>query len=279
LADYLPSDFLSDFDSSEVSMTDYQNPGEELREYLSSFYQQQSPHFLQKMDRDLECDGEFERLVYNSCLNYLLRRLVKTAEYYRRQHPSDWRMKMKSFLRDHTGFRTGADEIIKLLGRCLDVRDDEPTAHLKKQIRKQTLDNRHGCYLCGEAIDYQEIEIYLSPTVDHSWPRGLGGASQRFNLRVAHQKCNNDLKQDHIDASDYHYEQICAVSTPDDQDFTQEMKPLYKMAVLAKSNFGCAVCEQPAFRVGALTLGRKNPSDSWHFLNLEAYCEVHKPRK
>lgn len=256
---------------------EYRNPGEELRAFLSSSYSQKPSDFLRKMDNDLMCDGEFEQLVYDSCLNYMLRRLIKTAEYYRRKHPSDWRMKLKSFLRDHTRLRTGIDELIRLLGICLEAMDDEPTANLKKQIHRQARESGHGCYLCGEPIDHQKIEPYLAPTVDHFWPRGVGGASGRPNLRLAHQKCNNELKQDYIDASDYHYEQICAVSSPGDQGFTQEIKPVYEMAVLAKSGFECSVCRQPAYRVGPLKLGRRNPADSWHFLNLEAYCESHQP--
>lgn len=260
-------------------MPDYINPGEELRDYLSSFYSQPSPNFLQQMDNDLMCEGELAELVYDSCLNYLLRRLIKTAEYYRRHDPSDWRMKLKGFLRDHTRLRTGTDELIRLLSRCLDAMQTEPTQLEKKQIRQRARENGHRCYLCGDVVEFQETDSYLAPSLDHMWPRATGGTSQRDNLRIAHQKCNSKLKRDFIDASDYHYEQICAVSTPDDKNFTQEMTPLYRMAVFARSNFACAVCDQPAFRVGTLRLGRVNPADSWHFLNLQGYCEKHLPNE
>jgi hypothetical protein len=49
----------------------------------------------------------------------------------------------------------------------------------------------------------------------------------------------------------------------------------YEIALWAKSNFKCKICGKPASNVGKLKLSRINLDDSWHFLNIDAYCEQH----
>ena len=100
----------------------------------------------------------------------------------------------------------------------------------------------------------------------------MGGLNERENIRVACGKCNNKLKRNRIDYRDYHYEEISLSSTEGDDSFLAELEAQYRVAIYAKSLYTCASCGQPADRVGKLRVGRIDEADSWHFLNLVAYC-------
>lgn len=260
-------------------MTDNINPGKELQNFLTELYSLQSGNFLQKIDDDLMSGGELYELFYTSCINYLVRRFITTAEYFRRKYdPEDfgdkhYRDKLREYLRDYTNYRDKfIDRLVLLLDRCLTTSDDEPTDHVKARLKRKAREAGQFCFVCGEELDYTNSNPKLSATVDHIWPRSMGGGSHTDNLQVACQRCNNNIKKDFIDASDYHYEEISLVSPSYDEYIRRERNRSYEVAIFAKTQFTCAGCGQPAHRVGKLQIGRKEPGDSWHFLNLVAYC-------
>ncbi|MCU0493390.1 MAG: hypothetical protein MUD01_17525, partial [Chloroflexaceae bacterium] len=86
-------------------------------------------------------------------------------------------------------------------------------------------------------------------------------------------KCNNEIKNDRLDLYDYHYELISLPLDENDRGFENELVSHHKVAVYAKSNYSCVACGQPAHRIGKLNVGRKDSTDSWHFLNMVAYCD------
>lgn len=262
------------------------NPGEELQNFLTQLYSSQAGGFLQRVDNDLMSDGELYDLFFSSCINYTLRRLITTAEYFRRKYPMEkygpnrHRTELRQYLRDYTRYKDKhIDSLSVLLNRCLSASDEEPTVHQKNRIKKVTKESGQNCYICGEKLNFDEENSYLSPSVDHAWPRSMGGLRHDNNLRVACRRCDNQGKKDFIDASDYHYEEISLVSTSYDEYIRQERNRHYEVAVFAKTQFTCDVCGAPAHRAGTLHIGRKEPSDSWHFLNLVAYCSEHMPKE
>lgn len=270
-------------------MTSTINPGEELASFLKQLYPSPPSKinvFLQKMDYDLMADGELVDLLYRSCINYAVRRLITTAEHFRRDYPPDqygssrYQIELRKHLRDYTRYRDRViDKLVKLLVKCLRAMDQAPTAHQKRKIRRQAAQNSLSCYICGRELDYDKhSREHNSATVDHIWPRSIGGLSNDDNLRIACHDCNANLKKDYIDDSDYHYEEIALVSASYAEYREQEKSKQYEVAVFAKSQSECSVCGQPAHRVGDLYIDRKEPSDSWHFLNLAAYCFEHKPK-
>jgi len=94
----------------------HSNSGEELRELLMGMYPAGTSSFLQKIDSDLMSDGTLAALFYQSCLNYLVRRLITQAEHFRRSFPSEWKLKLRAYLRNHTRYRDGrVDELVQLL--------------------------------------------------------------------------------------------------------------------------------------------------------------------
>ncbi|MBD1922219.1 HNH endonuclease [Funiculus sociatus GB2-A5] len=262
------------------------NPGQELRNFLKELY----PHnynntdfnevkfFISEIDSALIANGEFSKIVYESSINYMLRRFINTAEYLKRKYESD-EFPAQKFVEELRRFITEAtcipkdktEKLLALLQACLQSKGRKVKPPRKKRLLKEyQAKNELRCYICGKYLNEQESEI------EHIWPRTMGGATEDFNLKISCSICN-DKKQHYIDASDFHYEQICLVSDKSDENFSKEMKKEYRIAVWAKSDYSCTVCGEPASIVGTLNFGRINPDDSWHFLNTEAYCDEHTP--
>jgi len=133
-------------------------------------------------------------------------------------------------------------------------------------------DYEWNCFICGA-----EFTTDKYPTSDHLWPRSMGGLSEKFNLRQVCQPCNNNHKKDFINNSDYHFEEIAVPVTTFDHYQKSKQPRWFEIAIFAKANYRCEVCSQPAYRVGELTIGRKNLREGWHYMNLTAYCFNHKP--
>lgn len=266
-------------------INDPENPGKILQGLLKEIYPLDntgSKSFVHSIDNALMAEGEFFQLVYESSINHLVRRLITSAEHLRRKYdlyPDDSVSEIRKFLRDFTHIPPSQREkIVTLLVECLRERDRKISLKLKDSIRKEAQSRGANCYLCGCEIDFERTDAprFNSLTLDHLWPRKMGGKSLESNLKIACKRCN-ELKGDYIDASDFHYEEICLVTNEKDESFNVEFRREYKIAVLAKSDFKCMICGKPAERVGELQFARREPSDSWHFLNVDAYCSEHTP--
>ena len=276
------------------------NPGEKLREFIKKLFPAdvKNDSFISKIDYLLQADGELIDLVYNSTINQVLRRLIVTADYFQRkckkQDKGDEKFitDLRAFLKDDMRFpEKHIGRIIALIRECLDKRNAHVADSIKHNIRKRARDNNKACYICGGELDFdttkkdsyngdeQDLDTrkknsYNLVEVEHKWPKAMGGSSDNFNLEVACQKCNCK-KSDYIDATDFHYEKICLVSDEKDEHFSTEMKREYELALWAKTEFKCSVCGKSPADAGKLKFARKNPNDSWHFLNIEIFCEKH----
>ena len=245
------------------------NPGEELRDYIAVMYPVGKGSAAERMDFDLQGDGELLSLIHSSLINYLVRRLVVTAEYHRRTYTGEWKTRLRKYLRDYTRIPDKHHTpLLELLSRCLSAKDEPITDGTRNKVKKSERDKGHGCYVCGGSMDYGKPNQPNSHTLDHLWPNALGGSSDEENLRGACQICNSSVKQDFIDASDYHYEEISLVSG-------DHWNGHHRGAVFSRTKFRCGYCDQPAYRVGKLKVGRREDEDSWHFLNLAPYCPTH----
>ncbi|BAT54086.1 HNH endonuclease [Nostoc sp. NIES-3756] len=262
------------------------NPGTELRNFIKELYPQNNNNkdydeldsFVSRIDDAFIAEGKFVKLVYESSVNYMLRRLINTAEYLNRKYETDefpsgkFIEELRRFLSENTHIPSDKiEKMLVLVQSCLPLKNKKVKSPRKKRlINEYQSKNELRCYICGKDVVEEEIEI------EHIWPKTMGGATEDFNLKIACSVCN-DNKKHYIDASDFHYEQICLVSDKCDEKFPNEMKKEYQIAIWAKSDYTCIVCSKPASIVGRLNLGRINLSDSWHFLNIEAYCDEHTP--
>ncbi|MDZ4721613.1 MAG: HNH endonuclease [Roseiflexaceae bacterium] len=231
--------------------------------------------FVQELDNYLAADGQLEDLIYHSCLNYLVRRLINTARYLYSQHGEyNFKVELRKYLRDYTRYSDRQKtEIGYALEKCLRYMDETENAEGDMNFRRAEAKRfNHNCYICGGALEYGGTNPDKIATADHVWPRSMGGLNDRDNIKIACGKCNNKIKRNRIDHYDYHYEAISLSSTEGDTNFLSELEAQYRVAVYAKSLYNCTICGQPAYRVGKLVVGRIDEADSWHFLNLVAYC-------
>jgi 5-methylcytosine-specific restriction endonuclease McrA len=259
------------------------NPGKELKNSLKEIFPldlSRESSFLTEVDNFIKADGDFIRFTYESTINYLLRRIINTSEFLRRRcyldendpNPRETFLeKLRLFLREELSIQGhGSDKILIIILRCLDIKSQN--RKMNKTRRKKIIKSRIQkagelfCYICGISLTTEEVEI------EHMWPKTMGGAEDDSNLKVSCKYCN-EQKQDYIDASDFHYEEICLPQEEREESFTTDFRRLYKIAVWAKGNYGCVLCGAKSESVGRLKFIRRNPEDSWHFLNIDAYCE------
>lgn len=278
------------------------NPGRQLQLLLKEIFPPDAQHdtsFIWRIDDAVMADGQLVDVIYNGTINYLLRRLITTAEYFRRKCADgpftdpehQFKKLLKDFLREEIRIprnRLGRFEV--LLRECLEARARYPTEHTKKRLLKKAGLQGDRCYICGAELEYrttfehsgpdeqdasrEEESQYNTAQVEHYWPRALGGLSEETNLKAACASCNL-AKKDYIDASDFHFEEFCLVSSREHENFFKEFTREFRVAVLARNEFRCAVCGQRAEQIGELVFGRRNPNDSWHFLNVITYCDKH----
>jgi hypothetical protein len=260
------------------SMYEEKNPGQKLQALLMEIYPFEHTSMGEKMDFDIRADGEFEKLLYFSSINYLVRRFITTAKFFYRKYPRKdygedrFRLELEKYFNDFTGYKVKLEEIIIILVSCVENSEKKLSPGQKKKI--EVTEKDANCYICGEEYNNSP---HGALTIDHVWPKALGGDGSRGNLRGAHSVCNNQYKQDFIDSSDFHYEEISLVHVSRAEYYLSRNNQ-YETAIFSKTNYCCSVCGKSAQEIGKLYIGRKDPNDSWHFLNLLAFCVQHLPR-
>lgn len=271
----MPADHASDI-----------SPGQQLQILLKQIYSPDAEamgSFVSKVDDALIAEGDLEQLVYDSTINYVLRRLITTAEFLKRSveknnlPESRFIYKLRAFLTSHMHIPTDKVEyILALLILCTKVSRKTPTPKMLSRIRKSAAGRggQMSCYICGIAVQDSRQGVYDSAEVEHLWSNAMGGSNEDFNLKISCFRCNQS-KASFIDASDYHYEEMSLVSHKGDEHFSTEMRRDYEVALWAKNDFKCMRCQKPAPIVGKLDFGRRNLDDSWHFLNVGVYCREH----
>ncbi len=273
------------FDISDMDMISI-NPGQKLQEILKEafpFDAGESQSFVGRFDRALKAEGEFALYVYESSINHMVRRLITGAKFVRRQCKNEGREadegylvnQIRKFVNSNVVLpknRTELVVIFLLASINLKRRETKGVAeHLRRNSGGRPIET---CYICGKSLDFHSKDQHDSVEVEHIWPNTFGGQSREFNYKLACHACNQ-VKKDAIDAADFHYEHICVDANKEDNSFNNQMKREFKMALWAKCQYSCNKCKAPASEVGELCLCRKEPTDSWHFFNIDAYCQRH----
>lgn len=263
------------------------NPGKELRNYLMLLIPKGDLNvsdaltngFTDRIDYIFKHNGEYQSLVYMSAINFLLRKIIKSAHYYKKKSEltDDYNYidETRKYLTENSRFNE--DEIEKILSLTIltiSYFENKPSKGLRNSLIRDAKASSTPCYMCGRPINYDDRSSYEFVQVEHVWPKGIGGSNREFNLKVACFKCNK-VKEEFIDYSDFHYEHISYKSLIEDYPLHEEFKYGHKLAIWGKNEFKCIVCSQEAVNVGPLKFKRRNPDDTWHFLNIDAYCNDH----
>jgi 5-methylcytosine-specific restriction endonuclease McrA len=263
--------------------SEFVNPGEALRDFLCSLFPQdleERGSCIAKIDSALLADGELSSLVYYSTVNYMMRRILTAAILIARKcerygfTDQVFESKLRAYIANNLKIPNAinVDKLTGLIRECLESREKRINATSEKAVKER---EENLCFICGGPMDFSTTHELGSATLEHVWPRMMGGSSKPDNLKYSCYKCNQ-FKANTIDVSDYHYEEICLATDEEDaKEFERDFSRVYKVAAWAKNGYECQMCKRPASRVGRLELLRRNTSDSWHFLNMEAYCVAH----
>lgn len=290
-----------------LPMTHY-NPGYQLAMLLEQIFPPdptESSSFVMRVDKAFVANGELSNIAYKSMVSYLVRRLIMSGKYLRRLYGEDdmtFIRQLRMYLTRTLNLNDAqASKLVPAIRECIAAkRGKHDISELRQAIR---LRDGSNCYICGRplAFNYQNAianqeseatdetplaglnsqppQVLLRPEVEHEWPIAVGGRDAMFNFRLACNECNEE-KGDYINSSDYHYEQISIQSRRNDDHFWNEFEHVSRMAVWAKQGYKCAdpSCDRQASRDGSLEFVRRDPDDSWHYLNIDAYCDYHASR-
>lgn len=323
------------------------NAGQDLRSFLKQIFPKETKSeengFITSIDKGIVANGEFTNLVYESCINHLVRRLVIAADATREITRKMYRdpeqnlhfiNNLRHYLEAHlVTSKEERETILFLLIECIRNQGKPISNGTKRKLRREAQHDNLGCYICGCELDFEDPKKPNFAEFEHVWPNRLGGSSTYINIRMACATCNR-IKRNYIDASDFHYEQIClaenveelerkeqealrealteaeaevvrleqiaeearikAVQVVGDEiineviastvDFLSakkrkvnvhtEFRREYKIALWAKHNYKCKRCQTDISMAGKLRFRRRDDNDSWHFLNIDGYCET-----
>lgn len=273
--------------SQHMYNPDEDNPGEELQLFLKTIVPVKigDRSYIGEIDRILNADEEFTMIVYNSCINYMVRRMIRTAQWlYRTEQAREGNeVRYQRSLRDWLGelnlSKSALSRIETLLMESVIVANRSLSSSRRENfVNDQRKSGNTKCYMCGIELDFNSRDQHSSAEVEHLWPHSLGGQNNSKNLRLACHKCNG-LKKSMIDSSDMHYEQFTIQTDEQDEDFAKDLGPYNKLLSMASQKYTCSRCGEPISRVGPLKLARLNRGDSWHYLNVLPYCERDHPKR
>lgn len=182
-----------------AAATRFLTSGEKLRDYLDS------RHFadLVSMKRIVSESlmqtgrgGEWADFIAHVAVHQLLKRLVCGAvAIVDGIEPLIAERSTIQFVADtmrHTDIRWGPRRVFERLEPCVRAATSEIGQATRKRLVKEAARLSPYCYLCGVDIDFSgNATSEANPTLDHVWPRALGGESVEENLLVACERCNN----------------------------------------------------------------------------------------
>jgi ribosomal protein S14 len=255
--------------------------GRQLQSLLKEVYplNKDISSFVARIDNAFMAEGVFSEIVYESTINYMMRRLIKTSEYIKNKNrfsPDDkYIEEIRKYLKNYTNIpKDFTGRVLLLLIDCLKATNQDPSKKDAKILLDKAKKESLRCYICGQELGFSQSGEYNSAEVEHVFPKSLGGSSDISNLKIACHRCNQ-IKTSHISSDDFHYEFISLSQHKDDENFSKEFSWEYRIALYLRSGCKCVVCGKEARTEGKLNLARIELNDSWHFLNIEAYCDKH----
>lgn len=226
-------------------------PGENLYYKLISLYPYQriDSSWCQRITVDFGCDLLPDHL-YQSTILMVLRRVLTNARWYLEKYEhtdtSPVQRFQHEYLRQHHGLaRTEAKTIAQFAFAAVNASRQEIPHSTSNLLRRQAERLESPCTLCGGAIDYDNNDTPRSFSLDHIWPRFLGGSSDASNLRPCCRRCNSGRK-DIAALPDIHYEHFSLTAAPEDRDsFLKQLEISYRTGLVMSKNFRCEQCSAP----------------------------------
>lgn len=103
-----------------------------------------------------------------------------------------------TFLQDYRNFcrqqllipEAAVDQLIRIAVRALDASRGGISDTLRRGLKRRTARTHPNCYMCGQSLDFDEVDVNRKFELDHVWPQSYGGNSIEENLLPACGSCN-----------------------------------------------------------------------------------------
>jgi hypothetical protein len=102
---------------------------------------------------------------------------------------------LREYLRDTVGIPGRfMNEIYRFSHRAIEAAILSIPNAVQKKIRSWAEVHHTCCYMCGQALDFNQKDNVRSYTLEHIWPRSYGGDSIEENFLPACKSCNGEKK-------------------------------------------------------------------------------------
>jgi hypothetical protein len=241
--------------------------------------------WINEMAREFDM-FDLEGYLLRSTVLMIMRRLIWNASWYLKRYSGEKLSIIEIFERDyllgHFGFnRRERRELSKLVFDAFDASNADVSGRLKQKLIQNAKVKNFQCRLCGDVIDYSGDVEHLSPSLDHIWPRSLGGESEEWNLQITHKECNN-RRNNLLEVSDTHYEHFhvkSAWSSNSEDSYWNEFKWEFRLAALLRADFRCEVCKEPLpiYEMNEnIHYSIVNRDENLNIFNVQVTCDRHK---
>jgi len=257
-----------------------QNPGYKLFQWLQHNYphsnSEKSPTWLAGISEDFNMNI-LESVIYESSLLMVLRHLIVTADWYRRQFENtnvDFEDIFETkCLKNHFSFgSTKSRELSNLAFNAMRTSRQDITKSTKKKLHQTYEFYKNSCYLCGGEIDYKNNNSFNYLSLDHIWPQSLGGSSDEYNLNPACKKCNEN-RQEIVCFSDIHYEHFNIRTPKDDASYSNEFKWHFRFGVIFRALCKCELCGGKISSSGGIDFQPREDSQALSAFNSMVVCK------
>lgn len=227
---------------------------------------------LMPISKFLGLGSEYSRVIYESAIYFVARRLVTLASHSASTAPTgDAQNVIHEALKTVFDLKMVSDpeNLVLIVYECYKQSEKSPNQSLINRQVSAWLEESKCCYICGislepkaEAVSDNTIEV------EHRLPRSLGGGNTEMVFRPACHKCNQ-FKKDRIGAADLHHESLAykfSIGSKNETDY-------HRFAAQFFNNGNCGLCGQSAEVVGQLRMVLREPIDSWHLFNILLICD------
>ncbi len=226
------------------------NPGLDLFNWLQKHFpirRSEPSTWIKKIADELSYEG-IDKFLWNATLRMVLRRLLATRELYRREMRGGDQPEeafLREFIRPTFSLnRTECRNLSNLVEDAYRSYLREIPERLKKKAHNKTRELGTSCDLCGKELQAEIPQDHDYATLDHIWPRALGGPPTEENLRLTCQSCNNS-RQDIIGLCDTDFQLFHIRAPATHKSYSKEFPRKYRIAVTDDFQQECAICSAP----------------------------------
>ena len=115
---------------------------------------------------------------------------------------------------------------------------------VQKKIRSWAEVQHAWCYMCGQALDFNQKDPVRSYTLEHIWPRSYGGDSIEDNFLPACISCNGDKKSNFATWTMPAIQSLLFGLKPQEENLTKIPRVLEILVALSR---GSRTCHPKAF--------------------------------